>query len=58
MKPSTIWSLPVYPVLRDQSHWKCVNTSLKKQHTNIIQIVWIVKNYKKLPKDQKVEISE
>ena len=45
MKLNARWALPVYPVLKDQSHWKMCEHILKKtQRTNTIQILWIVKN--------------
>ena len=45
MKLNARWALPVYPVLKDQSHWKMCEHILKKtQRTNTNQILWIVKN--------------
>ena len=37
------WALPVYPLLKAQSHWKMCEHILKKQRPNTIQILWIVK---------------
>ena len=48
MKLNARWALPVYPVLKDQSHWKMCEHILKKtQRPNTIQILWIVKNQEK-----------
>ena len=46
MELNARWALPVYPVLKDQVHWKMCEHILKKktQRTNTIQILWIVKN--------------
>ena len=45
MKPNAHWALPVYPVLKDQSHWKISEHIKKKtERPNTIQIFWIVKN--------------
>ena len=45
MKLNARWALPVYPVLKDQSHWKMCEHILKNtQRTNTIQVLWIVKN--------------
>ena len=43
MKLNARWALPVYPVLKDQSHWKMCEHILKKQRPNTIQILLIVK---------------
>ena len=47
MKLNARWALPVYPVLKDQSRWIMYEHILKKQRTNTIQILWIVKNQEK-----------
>ena len=44
MKLNARWALPVYPDLKDQSHWKMCEQILKTQRPNTIQILWIVKN--------------
>ena len=44
MKNNARWVLPVYPVLKDQSHWKmCEHIFKKTQRPNTIQLHWIVK---------------
>ena len=42
MKLTARWALPVYPVLKDQSHWKMCEILKETQRTNTIQILWIV----------------